>query len=75
MWDVEPDSYPEVARSASGIEGHVLERARPGSIILLHVMYPSRRTSLEAVRGVIRGLRARGLEPVPVGELLAAGSR
>ena len=71
MWDIEPDSYPEVAASAAGIETHVLERARPGSIVLLHVMYPGRRTSLESVRGVIRGLRARGLEPVRVADLLS----
>lgn len=71
MWDVEPDSDPEVASSAPRIVDHVLERARPGSIILLHVMYPSRRESLRAVEGVIEGLRARGYRFATVSELLA----
>jgi peptidoglycan/xylan/chitin deacetylase (PgdA/CDA1 family) len=72
MWDVEPDSYPEVAASAERIVAHVSERARPGSIILLHVMYASRRESLGAVEGVIEELQARGLRFVTVSELLRA---
>lgn len=69
MWDVEPDS--DVGRRADLIEAHVLERTRPGSIILLHVMYPSRSESLGAVRGIVAGLRRRGFEFVTVSELLA----
>ena len=36
-WDIEPDSYPDVASSASPIAAHGGERVRPGSIILLHI--------------------------------------
>jgi peptidoglycan-N-acetylglucosamine deacetylase len=71
MCDVEPDSYADVAASADGIVAHVLARARPGSIILLHPWYPSRATSLAAVPGVIDGLRARGYRFVTVNELLS----
>jgi chitin deacetylase len=70
MWDVEPDSYPDVASSAERIVSHVDERVRPGSIVLLHVMYASRRESLGAVEGVIEGLRGRGYRFVTVSELL-----
>jgi peptidoglycan-N-acetylglucosamine deacetylase len=70
MWDVEPDSHAEVAQSAQRIVAHVLDEVRPGSIILLHVMYPSRRESLAAVEGVIRGLKGRGYRLVTVSELL-----
>jgi peptidoglycan/xylan/chitin deacetylase (PgdA/CDA1 family) len=70
-WDVEPDSYPEVAATADGITRHVLERVRPGSIVLLHPWYDSRRTSREAIVPVIAGLRARGYRIVTVSELLA----
>lgn len=70
MWDVEPDSYPDVARTADGIVRHVLERVRPGSIILLHVWYPSRRTSLAAIGPMIDSLRGRGYEVGPVRDLL-----
>src|SRR5688500_18721760 len=69
-WDVEPDSYPEVAATAETIVAHVLSRARPGSIILLHPWYPSRATSLASVGMLIDSLHARGLEVVPVRELL-----
>ena len=69
-WDVEPDSYPEVAARPDGIVRHVLERVRPGSIILLHPWYPSRTTSLAAVALVIDSLRSRGYRFAAVGELL-----
>ncbi|HET6231370.1 MAG TPA: polysaccharide deacetylase family protein [Longimicrobiaceae bacterium] len=72
-WDVEPDSYAEVAATPEGIVRHVLERTRPGSIILLHVMYPSRATSRAAVPGIVDGLRARGYRFVTVSEMVALG--
>ncbi|HYG56608.1 MAG TPA: polysaccharide deacetylase family protein [Symbiobacteriaceae bacterium] len=70
-WDVEPESYPEVAVSAERIAGHVQQNARPGSIILLHVMYGSRAESVRAVRPIVEGLRAEGYRFVTVSELLA----
>jgi peptidoglycan/xylan/chitin deacetylase (PgdA/CDA1 family) len=53
----------------------VVREAKPGSILLMHLMYRSNRTAREALPLVIRGLRARGFRIVPVGELLAAGGR
>jgi peptidoglycan-N-acetylglucosamine deacetylase len=75
MCDVEPDSFDEAAASPDWIVAHVLERARPGSIVLLHVMYPSRRSSLDAVAGVVDALRADGYRFVTASELLALGGR
>jgi peptidoglycan-N-acetylglucosamine deacetylase len=69
-WDVEPDSHPEVAASADRIVAHVLEEVEPGSIILLHIMYPSRRESLRAVQGVVQGLKERGYRFLTVSELV-----
>lgn len=54
------------------IVAHVLGNARPGSIILLHVMYPSRDPSLAAVVPIVEGLRQGGFELVTVSRLLAA---
>jgi peptidoglycan/xylan/chitin deacetylase (PgdA/CDA1 family) len=71
-WDVEPESYPEVAADPDKIAEHVLSRTRPGSIIILHVMYRSRAASLEALRKIIDGLRAQGYSFKTVSELLAA---
>ncbi|HYN80604.1 MAG TPA: polysaccharide deacetylase family protein [Gemmatimonadaceae bacterium] len=70
MWDVEPDSYPEVSATADGIVRHVLERVRPGSIILLHPWYERRATSLAAVGPLIDSLHARGYTVGTVGDLL-----
>lgn len=69
-WDVEPDSYPDIAADSDKITEHVLARAQPGSIIILHVMYSSRRESLLAVDKIIEGLKARGYSFRTVGELL-----
>jgi hypothetical protein len=47
------------------------ERVRPGSIILLHVWYPSRATSLGAVGPLVDRLHVRGYQVGPVRDLLA----
>lgn len=73
FWDVEPESYRDIAQDAGQIVGHVLEETEPGSIILLHVMYDGRAESREALPGIIQGLRAQGYRFVTVSELLATG--
>ena len=71
MWDVEPDSYPEVAASPERIVAHVLARVRPGSVVLLHPWYRARATSRAAVPLLIDSLRARGYQVTTAGGLLA----
>ena len=71
-WDVEPDSYPEIAADSDKIAAYVLSKARPGSIIILHVMYRSRSESLKAVKKIVAGLKAQGYSFKTVSELLAA---
>ena len=70
-FDVEPESYAEVARDADHIVEHMLDNASPGSIILLHVMARSRSTTREALPRIIDGLLAQGYTFVTVSELLA----
>lgn len=72
MWSVEPDSYADVAGTAEGIVRHVLERVRPGSIILLHPWYSTRGTSRAAIAPLVDSLHARGYRVVSVGRLLGA---
>ena len=71
FWDIEPETYPDVAASAERMADHVAERVRPGSIVLLHVMYASRAESVRAVPIVVERLRAAGYRFVTVPELLA----
>lgn len=71
--DWEPQQTPET------ICARVLRRVRGGDVVLLHdaERYSSPgswRRTLGALRPVVEGLRERGLEPVPVGTLLAAPS-
>ncbi len=73
LWDIEPDSYPEVAAHADSIAAHVAHRVQPGSIILLHVMYQSRKQSLLAVPLVIKQLREKGYRFVTLPDLLNYG--
>lgn len=69
-WDIEPETDPFIAGNHERITAHVLEHARPGSIILLHVMYASRAPSREALPGIIGGLRAAGYDFATVNELM-----
>ncbi len=73
-WSIEPDSYRDVAATPEGIVQHVLHRVRPGSIILLHPWYDSRRTSRAAVGPLLDSLRVRGYRVETVGALLAAAA-
>ncbi len=70
LWDLEPNSIPEVNASAESISKYVVENAKPGSIILLHVMVDSEGSSVAAIKGIAKGLQAKGYTFVTVGELL-----
>jgi peptidoglycan-N-acetylglucosamine deacetylase len=67
MWDVED---PPGADTARAYAEQIVREARPGSIILMHVMYRANRIAREALPLVLRGLRARGFRVVTVSELL-----
>lgn len=70
MWDIEPESDPAVAATAASMVDHVLQRVRPGSIVLLHVMYDSRARSRAALGPLIDSLQSRDYRFVTVSELL-----
>ncbi|WP_068160926.1 polysaccharide deacetylase family protein [Rhodococcus phenolicus] len=69
MWDVEPDS---AATDPATMVDTTLAQTRPGSIILLHAMYPARQSSLDAIPEIVAGLRAQGYRFVTVSELLGS---
>ncbi|WP_309117012.1 polysaccharide deacetylase family protein [Saccharothrix sp.] len=74
MWDVEPDSSAEAAkRGTDEIVRATLAEVRPGSIVLLHGMYPGRDRTRAAVEPIVDGLRERGYRFVTVSELLTLG--
>jgi len=49
----------------------VLQQTRPGSIILLHPMYPGRDQTRQALKPIIGKLKERGFRFVTVSALLA----
>lgn len=70
-WDLEPDSIAGIADDADAMARYVADGVRPGSIILMHIMYASRETSREALPRIIEQLGAAGYRFVTVSELLA----
>lgn len=72
LWDVEPDSYADIADRPERIVAHVLARVQSGSIVLLHAM--NRAPALAAVEPILTTLSQRGYRFVTVDELLRAGA-
>lgn len=66
LWDVEDPSTDDPRAFAR----EVVAAARPGSIILVHAMYPANATARQALPLILDGLRAKGLQPVSVSTLL-----
>jgi peptidoglycan-N-acetylglucosamine deacetylase len=71
-WDVEPESFPAIAKSTEDITNYVVANSRSGSIILLHVMYDRERKSLNAVGPIIEALKTKGFRFVTVSKLIGS---
>ena len=71
MWDVEPESDPDIDGDTDAIVNRVLRQVQPGSIILLHPMYPGRAPTLAAVPLIIDALQRDGWRFVTVSEMHA----
>lgn len=70
-WDVE-DRPEEFDGDPRAFASDILERVKPGSIILMHPMYRHNQTARDALPLVLEGLQERGYEVVSVGEILAS---
>lgn len=66
-WDVED---PADVASGRAYADALLAQVRPGSIILMHIMYRANGPAREALPLVLEGLRRRGYRVVPVGALI-----
>ncbi len=71
-WDVEPETHLDKNASARGISKYVVQNTKPGSIILLHVMFKSRVNSLAAVPLIVQQLKGKGYRFVTVSELIGS---
>jgi peptidoglycan-N-acetylglucosamine deacetylase len=70
LWNMEPETDPEIAADSEKITDDIVTHIEPGSIILLHVMYESRKESLNSVGPTIEALKKKGYTFVTVSELL-----
>tara|TARA_B100000678_G_scaffold200845_2_gene168881 strand:+ start:629 stop:1366 length:738 start_codon:yes stop_codon:yes gene_type:complete len=68
MWDVE--DRPEAFDDPEDYAADIVERVRPGSIILIHPMYRHSSTARAALPLILAQLRERGYDIVTVTELL-----
>jgi peptidoglycan-N-acetylglucosamine deacetylase len=71
MWSIEPESTPGVEQTPEGIARHTIERARPGSIILMHATNDVANFKLNAIDRMLAGLTERGYRAVSFAELTA----
>lgn len=67
-WDVEAERY--TGKNPEELAEYVAAQAQAGSIVLLHVMFASRETSLQAVPLIIQKLRAQGYTFVTVSQMI-----
>ncbi len=67
MWDVVLGNEPGVTTPKIL---HDADSIRPGSIIIMHVMYNHNKTTLDSVRPLIEKLKSQGYQFVTVSELL-----
>lgn len=72
LWTLEPDTWFE---TPAEMTRHVLDNARPGAIILLHVDLPSRVEERAALSMIVGGLKQQGYGFVTVSELMARSRR
>ena len=75
FWDLTVEHFVDHAGAVEGIQ-ELLEKVRPGSIILAHDGgIPNRSRTVHALPLLLRGLRARGYRVVSVSQLLANARR
>jgi len=67
LWDV--NSFDWKGAPADEVAARVLERVRPGSIVLLHDARDGGEVTVETVRRLVPALRGRGLELVTAGAM------
>lgn len=70
-WDLAPENVLSLQRNQAQFIDFTVQQARPGSIIVLHVMDAQKPQTLNALPEIIQGLKKRGFRFVTVSELMA----
>jgi peptidoglycan/xylan/chitin deacetylase (PgdA/CDA1 family) len=67
LWSVDPKDW-QPGRTAKQIVDAVLSKIAPGSIVILHDGGGDRSATIAALPRIIRGIRAKGLTIVRIGD-------
>jgi len=70
-WDIEPETDKFSGGDSDRITDYVVKHTKPGSMVLLHVMFDSRQPSMQAVPKIIRRLKNEGYEFLTVSDIIA----
>ncbi|MCL4078240.1 polysaccharide deacetylase family protein [Coriobacteriia bacterium Es71-Z0120] len=68
LWTVDPQDWQK-GKTAAQIEAEVVNAVSPGAVILLHDGGGDRRQTITALPGIVRRLRAKGYEFVPLSQV------
>lgn len=69
-WDVESETFRDDEDTTDQIIARTLEQVKPGSIILMHIMYEEHGQSMAALPVIIRKLKEQGYSFKTVSELI-----
>lgn len=69
MWDIEPEKFVDT-NDPQNIVDYAVKNTKPGSIILLHPMFQSRKTTIESIPLMVEKLLKKGFKFVTVSELI-----
>ena len=72
-WDVEAETFIDEEDTTEKIVARTLEQVKPGSIILMHIMYEEHGQSMAALPIIIRKLKEQGYSFATVSELIKLG--
>ena len=70
LWSIDSGDWRNRGISVEGLINHVLEKANPGAIVLMHDGGGDRSLTVQALPKIIDGLKERGYQFVTVPELL-----
>lgn len=69
MWNIEPEKY-DIVKKSELITDYVVKNIKPGSIILMHPMFDSKKIAINSVASIAKKLKDKGYKFVTVSELL-----
>lgn len=71
IWTIEPETYPELTNTPEKLTKYILDRVKPGDIVLLHPHYDWWENTRQALPMILSWLQAKWYQIVTLDELLS----